>query len=335
MIVSDRREVVDELEPILRAGSHVAVSVPDGAEALRTLQDGVIPDLLISDLGSERALEGMAYIWRFRQLNRAGRHLAVVEDGAPFAAAAARRGLPRSAGELVPLPRPFDPAHVSERVRGAVDGVARDVERLRSDVWRELDQLRQSVRDVQREMVTALAQTIAARDPYMLGHSTRVAGLAKRVGMVMGLHAPELETLETAAILHEIGKMAVPLELLHKTDPLSEAELEQIRAHASVGAGIVGSVPSLRPVVPLVQFQNTDYQDLSRFLPVESPEFLLASVLRVVDAYDAMVSARSYRTAMPRAYWESNLWDGAGTRYHPQVVQAFFRACASEAPAEA
>lgn len=321
MIVSDRRDVVDELKPLLRAESHLAVSVADGDEALRSLQEGAVPDVLISDLGSEHALDEMRYIWRFRQLNRVGRHLAVVEEGAPFSAGSGA-SLP---DEVIPLPRPFNTVQVMERVREAVDGIDHDVRALRGEVWREIDRLRQNVRDVQREMVTALAQTIAARDPYMHGHSSRVSALSRRVGAEMGLRPADLETLETAATLHEIGKMSVPLELLHKTTPLTPEELAQIRSHASAGARIVGSIPSLARIVPLVEHQNTDYCFLAEYLDEGSRDFVLASILHLVDAYDAMVSERSYRGAMPREYWEAHLRNGAGCRFHPGAVQAFFR----------
>src|SRR5215216_4369837 len=87
MIVSDRENVLEELETILRPGAHLALRVVDGDEALRTLVDGLVPDLVISDLGSDRALEGIEYIWRFREMNRVGRHMVVVEEGAPFSQA--------------------------------------------------------------------------------------------------------------------------------------------------------------------------------------------------------------------------------------------------------
>lgn len=319
MIVSDRTEVIAELERILRGGSHLTLAVSDAAEALEALQDGMVPDLLISDLGSESALSAMDYIWRFRGLNRAGRHLMVVEEGAPFAAAG------DDASDPVSLPRPFDAANVRQRVDAALRAIERDLHSLRAEMWREMDQLRRSVRDAQREMVSALAQTLAARDPYMHGHCARVAELSMKIGIVLGLSSEELETLETAALLHEIGKVAVPLELLHKTETLTPDELELIRSHARVGAGIVGGVASLQRIVPLVEHQHTDYGELSAHLDPNAPAFLLTGVLHAVDAYDAMVSARSYRDAMDRGYWEANLRGGAGTLYHPEVVAALLR----------
>src|ERR1700741_5555555 len=148
MIVSDRPVVIAELEPILRATEHLCVSVPNGVEARRVLREGVVPDLLISDLGSERALEVMEYMGRFLKMNRVGRHL-VVEDGAPFSRAEpVHATLPRAA---TPLRRPFDASEVTEAVEDAIRRMDRDIRSVRGEVWREIDRLRQAGRGGGRE----------------------------------------------------------------------------------------------------------------------------------------------------------------------------------------
>jgi response regulator RpfG family c-di-GMP phosphodiesterase len=322
MIVSDRKEVVAELQPIIRAGQHLALTVPDGAEALRTLEEGLVPDLVISDLGSRRSLQDIEYVLRFRELNRVGRHLAVVEDGAPFAGAGdtipARGRLP----ELTALPRPFRKADVTRKIDEAIRRADHDLRALRAEMWRELHRMQQAMRQMQRETVNALAATVAARDPYMHGHATRVAELCLQVADALELPEDQRELLETAAMLHEIGKASVPLELLHKTEPLSPDELEQIRSHASIGAGIVGGVPALKRAGPIILHQGTDHAELHRHLEPGSPEFRLSGILRVTDAYDAMLSPRSYRGPLARDYLEQTLLAGAGTRFDPAAVDA-------------
>lgn len=328
MIVSDRDEVIAELETIIRGGQHLPLIVPDGREALQTLDEGLVPDIVISDLGCDRALDGIDYVWRFREMNRAGRHMVVVEDGAPFSGfPPAAKGGDGAALPLLatPLARPFRRGDVTLRIDDAIRRVDEDLRAMRGEMWREMQRMQRAMREMQRETVNALAATVAARDPYMHGHATRVAALCRRVAVALHLGEERIELLETAAMLHEIGKAGVPLELLHKTGPLSPEELEQIRGHARTGAGIVAGVPALRRVAPLIEHQGTDYAELGEHIGPATPEHLLAGILRVVDAYDAMVSPRSYRGPMPREYVERTLRSGAGTRFHPEAVEAFLR----------
>lgn len=331
MIVSDRKEVVAELEPIIRAGQHLSLSVPDGDEALRILEEGLVPDLVISDLGSDRSLEGMDYLWRFREMNRVGRHMVIVEEGAPFSRV--RHDDDREDGPT-PLRRPFVPAEVKGLIEEAVLRVDRDIRALRGEMFRELSRMQQAMRDIQRETVNALAATIAARDPYMHGHATRVAALARRVATLLRLGAEETDLVETACMLHEIGKGSVPIELLHKTGPLSPDELETIRSHARTGAEIVRQVPSLKRLAPLIEHQGTDYLELGHYIDGGTVDFLLAGILRVVDAYDAMTHARSYRGPMPKEYWEKTLKSGAGKSFHPAAVKALLRVVEFDEAAE-
>ena len=332
LVVSDRSDVVSELDAIIGGGAHLSLTVPDGREAEETLEDGLVPDVVISDLGSPRSLQGMEYVWRFHELNRVGRHLAVVESGTPFSAFTPTGGRARSMPAV--LPRPFREAEVRARIDAAVARVDADLRAMRGEMWREMHRMQRAMREMQRETVKALAATVAARDPFMHGHATRVAELCRRVAAELRLGEEEVGLLETAALLHEIGKASVPLELLHKTGPLTDAELERIRAHAVVGAGIVRDVPTLTAVAPLIEHQGTDYAALPAQLEPGSAAFTLAGILRVADVWDAMVSARSYRGTMPLEYCEETLRAGAGTRFHPGAVEAVLRVtCPAPRPA--
>jgi response regulator RpfG family c-di-GMP phosphodiesterase len=324
LVVSDRPEVVSELDAIIGGGAHIPLTVPDGREALQALEDGLVPDVVISDLGSPRSLQGIEYVWRFRELNRVGRHLAVVESGAPFSGFTRAGGGAQAPMPSV-LPRPFRAAEVKARLDAAIDRVDADLRAVRGEMWREMQRMQRAMREMQRETVKALAATVAARDPFMHGHATRVAELCGRIAAELHLGEEQAALLETAALLHEIGKASVPLELLHKTAPLSQDELARIRAHAAVGADIVRGLPSLAGVAPLIEHQGTHHADLAAHLDLGAPEFLLAGILRVADVWDAMVSPRSYRGAAPPESREAALRAGAGTRFHPRAVEAVLR----------
>lgn len=326
LVVSDRDEVLAELDPAIRAEGHLTLTVPTGAEALSVFEEGIIPDVLITDVGAEGALEGISYLRRFRELNQFGRHMAVVEEGAPFARGAGPGSASRFGGEPFGiLPRPLDPEQVRGALAEAMGRIRSDLQSFRGEMLRETARLQRAIREAQVEMVTALAMTMEAKDAYMRGHCTRVAELARKVAAELRVEEDDAELLHTAAMLHEIGKVGVPMHLLHKTAPLRPEELEQIRSHPEVGAQIVGAVPSLCRTVPLIDNQYTDYADLPGRISPDRPEFLLAGILRVVDTYDAMTSSRSYRDDLPRELWEPTLRTGAGHRFHPEAVQALFR----------
>jgi response regulator RpfG family c-di-GMP phosphodiesterase len=311
LIVSDRDDVVAELEPILRSGQHLALTVRDATEALDTLEGGLVPDLIITDGGTRLPDAGAPYLRRFAEINRVGEHMVVLDEGMS----------PRLGQREVALQRPFKPTVVRGVVEQAVDRIDRELVQLRAEVWREMERMRRGVREMRRDVVVALAATIAARDPYMHGHAERVAQLGKRVAEAMGLTGDDAEMYETAALVHEIGKVAIPLDLLHKTEPLTPEELARLRDHSRVGADILRSAASLRSVANVVEYQNVPCCELGNWLDEESTEYKVACILHVVDAYDAMTSARAYRGPLPRDYWERNLREGMGTRYQPRATE--------------
>jgi response regulator RpfG family c-di-GMP phosphodiesterase len=314
LIVSDRDEMVAELEPILRSGQHLALTVRDETEALDTLEGGLVPDLIITDVGRRVPSSSAPYLRRFAEINRVGQHMVVLDEGA------ADRPV-----DEVALHRPFRAEVVRGVVGDAVERIDRELVQLRAEVWREMERMRRGVREMRRDVVVALAATIAARDPYMHGHAERVARLGRRVAEAMGLGADDVELYETSALVHEIGKVAIPLDLLHKTEPLTSEELARLRDHSRVGADILRSAASLRSVANVVEYQNVPCTELGNWLDEDSREYIVASILHVVDAHDAMTSARAYRGPLPRDYWERNLREGMGTRYHTGATEILLR----------
>lgn len=307
LIVGARDAVAAELEPILLRGPHRSHRAPSAAAALRLLDAGFVPDVVITDGGCDGDTD--EYLWRFRELNCTGRHLCVVEGGPP----------PHE--RALPLRRPFDVDEVLAVVDQAVRRVDAELFAQRQDLWRERGAMRRAVEDLQAQLVLALGAAISARDPFMRGHSERVAGLAVRVAEAAGLPVAQVELLRTAAELHEIGKIAVPLELLHKRNPLEEAELVQIRAHAQLGAEILRSVPALRSAAAVVEHQHTDFTELALFFEPDGAEIFLAGALRAADVYDSILSPRSYRDALDWSEAAGVLTRGAGTRFHPECVE--------------
>jgi response regulator RpfG family c-di-GMP phosphodiesterase len=325
LIVSDDEQVIAELDPLIRAEGHLSLTVPSAEEALQVLDDGIIPDIVVTEPSTREGGDGIHYLSHFRQLNQLGKVLAIARSNQPGAAAGRVDAAPRQVEIFDTLAYPFAGDRVRTSIEQAMDHIRRDLESLRAEMFRETARLQRAIREAQLELVTALAMMMEAKDPFMQGHCARVGALARRVAERMGIEEEQVELLETAAQLHEIGKVSVSLDLLHQARRLTPEELEQVRGHTRIGAQFVGAVPSLRKLAPLVATQYTDYQELPAAIPADSPDHLLACILKVVDSYDAMTSPRSYRRVLSRDGWESALREGVGTQYHPGAVDALFQ----------
>ena len=174
--------------------------------------------------------------------------------------------------------------------------------------------------------VEALATAIDARDQVGVGHVRRTQIYAVGIGELLGLSIAELSALNAGALLHDIGKLAVPDHILNKPGKLTPAELEKAKIHAAVGASILEKVPFNNPVVPTVKHhhENWDGSGYPDNLKGEAIP-LTARVLSVADAYDTLRGARPYRPAIARDEARRLLQNGAGKQFDPQIIDVFLR----------
>jgi HD-GYP domain-containing protein (c-di-GMP phosphodiesterase class II) len=162
---------------------------------------------------------------------------------------------------------------------------------------------------------------------YTSGHALSISDLARRVGRVLGLDAAALRDVEHGAVLHDIGKIGIPSELLRKRGPLDSEEREHMREHPEIGARILEPVERLRQLAPLVRFSH-EWWDGSGYPDGLAGEGipLGARIISVCDAFDAMVSDRPYRGGRSTAEALEELRRHAGTQFDPAVVEAFEQA---------
>jgi len=196
------------------------------------------------------------------------------------------------------------------------------LERLRAHVAEENLRLKEELERANLETIIALANALEARDEYTRGHSYRVSELSVRVGERMGLSGEEIRKLRYGGILHDIGKIGVDKKILNKKTPLSKVDFDNIYQHTLVGVKIVSSVRSLSDVLPLIHYHHESYEHLPMLVDENSRTFLLISIIKAVDAFDAMVSDRPYRKALPVDMAVTELQHYAGTDFHPGAVEA-------------
>ncbi len=178
--------------------------------------------------------------------------------------------------------------------------------------------------------VRALAAALDARDPYTAGHSERVSRFAVAMGEELKLDADAVETLRLGALLHDIGKIGVPDEVLRKPGVLSAAEFEAIKMHPSAGARILRSIPFLAPHIPIVELHHERPDGLGYPYGLRGNDVpMLARIVHVADAFDAMTSARAYRAGRIPVEAISELRKCIGTDFDGPSVEALIAALAA------
>jgi diguanylate cyclase (GGDEF)-like protein len=175
----------------------------------------------------------------------------------------------------------------------------------------------------QGSVIAALASALEERDRYTGEHSESVVDLTARVGEALAIGADEIEQVRTAALLHDIGKVGVPDEILHKPGKLDEREWEIMRQHPVIGERILRAIPGFGAIARVVRHEHErwdggGYPDglTGNAIPVGS------RIILACDAYHAMTSDRPYRKAMPHADAMKELTGNAGTQFDPNVVEA-------------
>lgn len=203
---------------------------------------------------------------------------------------------------------------------------------------RETEQLQQGYARAQllaqlnSSIIGSFAMAIDAKDQHTQGHTERVRDLAVMIAEEMQLPREEVEGLRMAAMLHDIGKLAVPDYILSKPAQLTQEEMRKVQTHTLVGAALLESVKFPWPVVPVIRshhewFDGTGYPDglAGETIP------LGARILAVADVYDALLSHRPYRPAMSVEEATHFLRERSGTQFDPKVIAVCFEALAKQA----
>lgn len=187
--------------------------------------------------------------------------------------------------------------------------------------------LRDYAKELERSYVSTirvLAATIDARDPYTLGHSTRVAGMSILLGKRLGLSDDELKDLEMACLFHDVGKIRTPDHILQKQGPLTDEEMLLMMKHTEDGAEILKLVNSLHKHIPPILYHHEWHNGNGYPKGLKGDEIpLFASIISVADAYDSMTSSRAYRGAMPREEAIRELAKCRGRQFDPRITDLF------------
>lgn len=179
--------------------------------------------------------------------------------------------------------------------------------------------------------LTALARAIDAKSSWSAGHSERVTKLVVKIGAALGMSAEQLDVLHRGGLLHDIGKIGVPADILEKTGKLSTKEKDLLRKHVQWGARILEPIAAFAEIIPIV-LQHHEHFDGSGYPEGLTGEaiHLGARIFAVADAFDALTSHRPYRQAVSKEEAIEVITQGSGSQFDPKVVRAFLDMIAEE-----
>lgn len=177
-----------------------------------------------------------------------------------------------------------------------------------------------------RDTLRSVSRVIEERDAFTGGHAAGVAGLARGVAETMGLPPREVLAIELAGLAHELGKLAVPLSILSKQGRLTASERETMRRYPKVAARLMRSVPTLRPLEPIVMHHQERWDGSGYPAGLAGEEIPVgAQIVGIADAYHALTSARSYRPALDSEQARNVIREASGRLWNPRVASALIQ----------
>jgi putative nucleotidyltransferase with HDIG domain len=180
------------------------------------------------------------------------------------------------------------------------------------------------------QTIKGLANAIDKMDRYTAGHSIRVAAYAQLLAIKLGLPEEQVEIVRQAALMHDIGKIGCVMNL-NKPGILTDREYDAFKRHPGFGREILEPIEFLSPLIPGVHFHHERWDGQGYPLGLSAQEIpLIARIISVADAYDAMTSDRAYRRALPHAVTTNEITNCAGRQFDPEVSREFVQAIEQE-----
>ncbi|NLE14547.1 MAG: response regulator [Spirochaetales bacterium] len=188
----------------------------------------------------------------------------------------------------------------------------------------ELKEVLASLQDTTMATLEAFSETIEQKDAYTKGHCNRVRNLAVALGKVLNLPKETLDILEGGSLLHDIGKISIPEEILNKDCSLTEEEYAVIKTHPEAGQRIITHLPYLKRYIPIVRSHHERVDGLGYPDGLKAEDIPLeVRIVSLADAYDAMTSSRAYRAALPTEIAIEELKFFSGTQFDSALVSVF------------
>ena len=322
LVVDDDEVVRGLLARILGGGCYELREAESGEAALEALaEEGA--DLVLSDLQMP-GMNGLELLQRAKALDDTTGFIILTGAGTLENAIEALR---LQADDY--LLKPFNADEVELSVARALRhrGLVRENRYYQRHLEERVAEQARKLEDLFVDALYSLANAVEARDDYTGNHVERVARYAVATGRELGLEGEEIRHLWVGALLHDIGKVAVPDHILKKPGRLTPEEYAVMQRHPELGGRIMERSPFLRPALPAVLHHQECWDGSGYPAGLRGEEVSLQGrIVAVVDTFDAIVTSRPYREARTREEAVAEIERCAGTQFDPTVVAAFRRA---------
>ncbi|MFC2172784.1 HD domain-containing phosphohydrolase [Acidobacteriota bacterium] len=334
LVVDDEKGMRTTLRQFLEKEGHVVETAEDAEKAFQILDekefDVVLADIIMPKISGVELLES---------IQKASPELKVIlitgEPTVETAAKAVREGAFDYLVKPVTREEIWKVVGHAAIVKELEDENRRYRDHLEELILDRTEQLQKNVKKLSkaiRGVIKAMAKTIEMRDPYTAGHQRRVTRLALAIAREMELPKQQIEGLHMAALIHDLGKITIPAEILNKTGHIGKIAYELIKTHPQVGYDILKSIDFPWPVAEIVH-QHQERLDGSGYPQgLRGDEILLeARILAVADVVEAVASHRPYRPALGSEYALKEIASNKGRLFDPEVVDACTSILRSEA----
>ncbi len=320
LCIDDNPEVL-KLMKMLLADEFDLELVTSAEQGLKFLREKN-PDLVLCDVMMP-GMDGHAFSKAVKG-DEALKHIPIILVTARSGVEMLKEGLQAGADDYIS--KPFDSTELKARIRALLR--LRQMESELALVNRNLKMRTSDLVEQQRSLflstVKSLASAIDAKDEYTRHHSTRVTEFSLKIAAKMGFSEKELGELELAAVLHDVGKIAVPESILNKPGKLTDEEFKLIKEHPVRGEAILSPVIELKEIGRIVRAHHERYDGKGYPDRLKGREIPVgARIMTIADTYDSITSERPYRKAASHRYAVKEIINCTGTQFDPEVVEHF------------
>ena len=329
LVVDDEEAIREIVCAILAAAGYACEQACSGMEALALLNSGEEYELMLSDLMMAE-LDGIGLLERTKEKFP---DMPVVMVTAVHDISVALAAIRNGAYDY--LLKPFEREQLLNAVRRALENRRLKVENrtyqtnLESLVEARTDQLQQALRDLERSYditLEALGDALDFKDAETQSHSKRVTAFTMAIAKEMGMPKEQIDVIARGAYLHDIGKMAIPDNILRKPGKLDDEEREIMREHCYHGYQMLKKIPFLAEACEIVYSHQEHFDGSGYPRGLKGKEIPIgARIFSVADTLDAIISDRPYRKARSIAEARKEIQDWSGRQFDPDVVEVFLR----------